>query len=420
MEKRLKLLVVDDDQTVHKLIQRLLTCAGIVVDILDVPDAASAIAVLKTQACDAVILESCLPDQMGWSLIQALHALGVRAPLIALTRQQDMQAAVKLMKAGASDCLLKSELSSRTVANALLESIQRHQAGPSSVLAYPQLEVDGRSPANKIQTPEDRQHHAYLQGLELMEAKQLKSAFVSTLSHELRTPLNAILGFAQILLRNTHGPLSQSQLQMIERIFVNAKQMLELINDILDFSQLESGRLDVNIEPFNIENLVVQNANELAPLATQKNLFLHVQVDLQNPQMVSAPTRVKQIVLNLLSNAIKFTERGSITIRVNEITTNRIAIAVQDTGIGIAPEQLQLIFEPFRQVNQSNTRRYAGTGLGLAITGLLVKLMQGEITVESQLGVGSRFQIELPRYLYMNVPQQSACSSKKILKSRID
>jgi signal transduction histidine kinase len=420
MKKRLKLLVVDDDQTVHKLIQRLLTCAGILADILDAPDAASAIAALKTQACDAVILESCLPDQMGWSLIQALRALGVRAPLIALTRQQDMQAAVKLMKAGASDCLVKSELSSQTVVNALLESIQHHQAKPSSVSAYLQSEVDCRSPANKIQPPEDRQHHAYLQGLELMEAKQLKSTFVSTLSHELRTPLNAILGFAQILLRNTHGPLSQSQFQMTERIFVNAKQMLELINDILDFSQLESGRLDVNVEPFNIESLVVQNTNELAPLATQKNLSLQVQVDLQNPQMVSAPTRVKQIVLNLLSNAIKFTECGSITVQVNEITTNRIAIAVQDTGIGIAPEQLQLIFEPFRQVNQSNTRRYTGTGLGLAITGLLVKLMQGEITVESQPGVGSRFQIELPRYLYMNVPKQSACSSKRILRSRID
>jgi signal transduction histidine kinase len=420
MKKRLKLLVVDDDQTVHKLIQRLLTCAGILADILDAPDAASAIAALKTQACDAVILESCLPDQMGWSLIQALRALGVRAPLIALTRQQDMQAAVKLMKAGASDCLVKSELSSQTVVNALLESIQHHQAKPSSVSAYLQSEVDCRSPANKIQPPEDRQHHAYLQGLELMEAKQLKSTFVSTLSHELRTPLNAILGFAQILLRNTHGPLSQSQFQMTERIFVNAKQMLELINDILDFSQLESGRLDVNVEPFNIESLVVQNTNELAPLATQKNLSLQVQVDLQNPQMVSAPTRVKQIVLNLLSNAIKFTECGSITVQVNEITTNRIAIAVQDTGIGIAPEQLQLIFEPFRQVNQSNTRRYTGTGLGLAIIGLLVKLMQGEITVESQPGVGSRFQIELPRYLYMNVPKQSACSSKRILRSRID
>ncbi len=236
-----------------------------------------------------------------------------------------------------------------------------------------------------------------LQNLQLQEAARLKSHFLAVMSHELRSPMNAIIGFSQLLLRYPDQSLNTSQANMVQRILNNGKHLLTLIDDILDFSKLEATGLQLQPAEFDLTELVTATAEELRSLSEQKNLALQVQLNLENPYVVNDSTRLRQVLVNLLSNAIKFTDSGSVHLKVWELAPDRIAIAVKDTGIGIAEADIQHIFDEFRQLNQSLTRRHGGTGLGLAITQRLVSLMQGKITVESQLGEGSTFRVELPR-----------------------
>jgi len=268
--------------------------------------------------------------------------------------------------------------------------------------------------------------------LQLLEASRLKSQFLATMSHELRTPMNSILGFSQMLLRQRQNPLTLQQADMIERILNNGKHLLALINDILDLSKIEAGRLELKPESFNLETLVITTIEQLRSLADEKHLGLHVETNLQDPNTINDSIRLRQILVNLLSNAIKFTEVGSVQVEVREISLDRLLLTVKDTGIGIASENLEHIFEEFRQVDQSLTKKYPGTGLGLAITKSLVQLMQGRITVESQLNQGTTFHVELPRkvkasslYLTANTKSQpggktseESASAKTMKKSR--
>lgn len=242
-----------------------------------------------------------------------------------------------------------------------------------------------------------------LQNLQLLEAARLKSQFLATMSHELRTPMNSIIGFSQLLLR-PQSSLTPKQIDMMERILNNGKNLLILIDEILDLSKIEAGRLDLKIEAFDLVALVNSTIEELRCLADEKNLALQVNIDLQNPNTRNDSFRLRQILVNLLSNAIKFTERGAVIMEVKEAEPEQLIFIVKDTGIGIAPDDLKYIFEEFHQVDQSLTKKYQGTGLGLAITKSLVKLMKGKISVESQLGQGATFCLELARTVAASDP----------------
>jgi PAS domain S-box-containing protein len=235
-----------------------------------------------------------------------------------------------------------------------------------------------------------------LQNLQLQEAARLKSQFLAIMSHELRSPMNAIIGFSQLLLRQPQ-PLAKSQESMVERILNSGKHLLKLIEDVLDFSKLEVGQLQLQLEELNLAELVTATTEQLYSLVEQKSLALQVNLNLQNPYIVNDSDRLRQVLVNLLSNAIKFTDVGSVQVDVWELPSNGIAIAIKDTGIGIAEADVEQIFLEFQQVNQTLTRKHGGTGLGLAIVDRLVGMMQGHISVESQLGEGSTFRIELPR-----------------------
>lgn len=251
---------------------------------------------------------------------------------------------------------------------------------------------------NQQQELQQQQRRLQQQEVQLLEAAQLKSQFLSTLSHELRTPMNAIIGFSQLLLRQHQQLLSAQQKDMVARIFNNGKNLLLLINDILDFSKIESGCTELDIEEFDLAHLVIDVALEFGNQVADKNLAMSVSVDLQHQFIVNDKSRLRQILVNLISNAVKFTHEGSIAISVKEIASDRIAIAVQDTGIGISETELPHIFDKFRQADQTTTRKYPGTGLGLAISASLVKMMNSTITAESQLQKGSIFRLELPRH----------------------
>ncbi|WP_416668478.1 sensor histidine kinase [Egbenema bharatensis] len=233
---------------------------------------------------------------------------------------------------------------------------------------------------------EARLQQMQLQNLELMESDRLKNQFIANISHELRTPMNAILGFSELIQRHLQKNYDPHLAGMIERVFRNGRHLLALIEELLDLSRLKSAQLKLHPEPLDVVELVTLVMEELQPLVEQKAIDLQLHTSQDCIAIVNDPTRLRQIVVNLISNAIKFTDQGSVQVEIRELPKQKIALIVQDTGIGIAESDLPKIFCEFWQVNASTTRSQSGTGLGLAIVQAIVNLMQGSISVESQLG----------------------------------
>ena len=226
-------------------------------------------------------------------------------------------------------------------------------------------------------------------------ADRLKSAFLATMSHELRTPLNSIIGFTGILRQGLSGPVNHEQARQLDVIASSAGHLLKLIHDVLDISRIEAGQLDLDIGPVAVRGLIDKTAASVQPLARDKGLDLRVRVDEDVTVAHADERRVEQILLNLLSNAVKFTERGGVTVRCAR-AGDHVRIEVADTGIGIAPESLPQLFQPFRQIDSELSRRYEGSGLGLSICKRLAGLMGGDIGVDSAPGRGSTFWYTVP------------------------
>lgn len=233
---------------------------------------------------------------------------------------------------------------------------------------------------------------------ELQRASRYKSEFLANMSHELRTPLNSSLILAKLLADNPAGNLSEEQVQFARSIYSAGNDLLTLINDILDISKVEAGKLEVHPELTILARLVDGMKSLFLPQAMEKALSFSVELaDDLPPTLFTDRQRLEQILKNLLANAFKFTEKGSVTLRVEPRDGGMLAFAVRDTGIGIAPEQQAAIFEAFRQADGTTNRRYGGTGLGLSISRELANLLGGQIEVQSAPGAGSTFTLVLPQ-----------------------
>lgn len=406
MHKILKILVVDDDEIDRIAVHRGLKKAGLAIEFSEAGSYREALIMLtdrvtsfKRNFFDCVFLDYRLPDRDGLALIQELQTRGIKVPLIVLTGQGDEQIAVELMKAGASDYLLKSKISPEILEKTLRSAIRLYEAEQAVELTQQRLRVNNKILTRQNQELARQRQQIESQNLKLQELSQLKSQFLASMSHELRTPMNAIMGFSQLLLRQYPDPLTEQQLDIVNRIFNNSQNLLIMLNEVLDFSKIEAGYVELSLSEFNLSKLVLITVEEIRSLATNKNLQLNVETNLKNPYIVNDQNCVKRILINLVSNAIKFTETGEVKVKISELTAQIVEIAVKDTGCGIPQKSLREIFDAFRQVDQSITRRYGGTGLGLAITDSLVKMMGGKITVTSELGQGSDFRVELPRQI---------------------
>jgi signal transduction histidine kinase len=232
----------------------------------------------------------------------------------------------------------------------------------------------------------------------LRELDHLKSSFLANMSHELRTPLNSILGFAQVILEGLDGPLTEDMANDLSLIDKNGQHLLNLINEILDMAKIEAGRLSLSPEPVNLRSLLEDVLESSASLVREKSLYLHLESEEQaDITLLLDYTRIRQVFINLLGNAAKFTENGGVTVSF-ERTAAKVWVRFSDTGIGIPPNKLDMIFEQFSQVDTSTTRKASGTGLGLPISRRLVELHGGRLWAESTgiPGEGSVFTVELP------------------------
>ena len=236
------------------------------------------------------------------------------------------------------------------------------------------------------------------QALQLEQASAAKSQFLANMSHEFRTPLNAILGYTSMLLQGVSGEMTPQQKRNLQRIDSNGRHLLQVINEILDITRIEAGRMPLNLTDFLLPDLLQEVIAEMDPIVARTKLSVGTVLDPELPELHSDRQKLKQIILNLLSNALKFTHEGSVQVSAAyELATSTITISVKDSGIGIAPEHQEKIFEDFQQVDSSPTRAYGGTGLGLSICRRLAAMMGGRVTVHSTLGQGSTFTLHLPR-----------------------
>lgn len=267
----------------------------------------------------------------------------------------------------------------------------------SKKLEQQNVELKIQETEMETQATELRQQNTELemQKKQLDEASQQKTIFLSNMSHELRTPLNSVIVLSGILNRNLSQKIPEEEYGYLEVIERNGKYLLALINDILDISRIESGREEIELTQFNVNNLIAEEVSLIHPQARQKNIQLRYIKGDMDIFLVSDCNKCRHILQNIIGNAVKFTDNGSVEVAAQQ--TNTVAvITVTDTGIGISPENLGHIFEEFRQVDGSTSRRFGGTGLGLAIAKKYANLLGGTISVNSAQGKGSEFTITLP------------------------
>jgi signal transduction histidine kinase len=232
---------------------------------------------------------------------------------------------------------------------------------------------------------------------EALMANRFKDEILAKVSHELRTPLSAILGYAQMLSYGSFGVLKEEQKEATEMVISSSQYLSTLVNGILDQAQLNSGQLSLQNVPYHLRKLIGEVEKRMRVLAKAKGLDFYVEVESDTPQeQIGDGTRLQQVLINLLGNAIKFTEAGEINLQVEVTRQNFLRFEISDTGPGIPPEMQARIFEPFTQVDGSATRRFSGTGLGLSISQQLVHQMDGNIILESEVGKGSTFIVEIP------------------------
>jgi len=373
-----KIIIVDDNAANLSVGRNLLKS---IYEVFPAPSAAKLFNLLEKFIPDLILLDVNMPEMNGYEAIKILKAdpRFSDIPVIFLTAKNDEESEMEGFDLGAADYVTKpfsGPLLLRRIASQLLLEQQKKDL------------VESRAAL---------QDYADNLEIKVREKTAAKTVFLANMSHELRTPMNSIVGFSELALDDS---ISQRTKGYLTRILDSSKWLLHIINDILDLTSFESGKIDFNIVPFDLYEIIDDCGTMFTPRATENGLMLNLYSDPSvKKNLLGDPARLRQILINLLSNAVKFTSTGVIDflMEVRNLTQSEVTVyfEVKDTGIGITPEQMEIIFDPFTQAESGNTRKYGGTGLGLTITKNVIERMGGNIHVESTPGTGSKFSFEL-------------------------
>ncbi len=362
-----KLLIVDDDEDDFLLTRELL---GEIDQDYQLDWASSfdeGLKLLSQSSHDLCLMDYKLGAQDGIALLREAQDVGFTGPIILLTGVHREEVDIQALEAGAVDYLVKADLSAEQLARSIRYALARSDVERERVERL-KAEAENRS----------------------------KSEFLAHLSHELRTPLSAILGFTELLINKIADIESLAHLHIVHR---NGKHLLGLLNDVLDLSKIEAGKLELEKQTICLSSFLCDIYFLMRGAAIDKNLELRIEAPQPLPiDIVTDPMRLRQILLNLIGNAIKFTEEGDVVLRIERITEDsveKISFTVKDSGIGIAQDVMELIFEPFVQSKDTYAHPRAGTGLGLTISKMLVARLGGNICVRSEVGKGSEFSFSI-------------------------
>jgi signal transduction histidine kinase len=378
--RALRVLIADDDEDDYILTRDLLMRIGRPRFRLDwTPSYEGALEAIERNQHDVYLFDYHLGHADGLQLLREALVRGCKAPIILLTGNDDWETDVEAMKAGAADYLVKGQLDARLLERSIRYALERKRAQAELLEYAHEIERINRDLAQAVKVSQ--------------EATKLKSQFLANVSHEIRTPMNGVLGMTELLLDTE---LSAEQRDFAETAFRSAEALLEIIDSILDLSKIEAGKLQLEVVDFNASEVLNEVLKLVSGRARSKGLVVSAAVSADARRGLRGdPARLRQVLLNLVANAIKFTERGEVAVRANVTESSeqgvRLLFEVQDTGIGLAPDAVARLFQPFVQADGSITRKYGGTGLGLAISKQLIEMMGGRVGVDSELGKGSRF-----------------------------
>lgn len=349
---------------------------------------------------DLVLSDVMIPGMTGDRLLEELRARdGLRdVPFLAVTAREDQALRVEMLEKGAQDYVTKpfvaAELRVR-VRNWLSASRARRLLQRDLKVTEDDLETLSAEVTRRKRELEVALESARVAREDEADANRAKSEFLAVISHELRTPLTAIIGYSGLLEEEIAGPLTDQQRTQLGRIDHNSQSLLALIDEIMDYIRLERDALPLDRQPVALDALLEDVGHIVGPAAAEKGLRFHVDAEEPLPRPVTDERRVRQILLNLLLNAVKYTSEGEVSLGVSA-RDGTVRFAVEDTGLGIAPEHREKIFDPFWQVDQSATRGVGGVGLGLSIARRLARRMGGDVTLQPRSGGGSVFVLELP------------------------
>jgi len=373
----IRVLLVEDDEDDYLITRDLLTeIAAGQYDLRWANSFADGLAAIAREEHDVALVDYRLGGESGLDLLVRIAELGMTAPTILLTGANDRDVDMAAMEAGAADFIDKTSLTAplldRSIRYALAQSQDRRallEKSDSLAAAKEQAEVANRA----------------------------KSEFLANMSHELRTPLNAIIGFSEIMKDELSGPIGNPYYnEYVRDIYVSAKHLLDVINDILDVSKVEAGKIELQENAFDVATVIQSAIRLVIERATEADVAIEFDPKPDLPELMADQRRVKQMLLNLLSNAVKFTPPGGKVTVTTEIDGGGLEICVRDTGIGVAPDKIPVVFTPFAQVDGSLKRKYEGTGLGLSLTRGLIELHGGAITMTSAPGEGTSVTLWFP------------------------